>query len=523
MAFQFLKSTASKRKRTPPFNYAKLFLFFFGINVIKSSKELKWLSQTLSLYFHCINTFVMLVVCCCISRFKSVFSSLALVTCIITFSAWYAIHARQKECIKLQTDLKSLSRKIRINGDDRKTIRCFMRWSVFNILLICLVPATASAVLIYNTDHRSTRCNECWFSINSRLGRSIYSFLLQFSRQMVNWGLTYGIGIFFSCCCLELDAIAKKLLDEVTSRNKDSISPPDLSTSRDNTKFNSFRMMVAEELGQDCFNVEPMHGRNHDSSTNRLKNDLQTASSNDNQNLLKPFQHFYHSLNEMFGKRFSRNSRPQPIHSGANPYRKCFRTKSNLHPLQSESCFQTRRNSFENESYFLKEQMLTQNKFIYNHKARRSLYRLVVKAVYKLENTMSLPILLVVCNGFNELYRSLTHSIFHFKIEAPPHLIVLAVFYMVGATTTFLSVVLCADRLLKTCTLLRKAIMDDDPELTCVLQELPEMLQDDLELLEDKDNISLTAWGMFDVNKGFLVHILASLISFSVVLGQIKI
>lgn len=94
---------------------------------------------------------------------------------------------------------------------------------------------------------------------------------------------------------------------------------------------------------------------------------------------------------------------------------------------------------------------------------------------------------------------------------------------MVGATTTFVSVIFCADRLQKSCALLRKAIMDDHPQASCEFRELPGRLQDDLELLEDKDNIVLTAWGIFEVKKGVVVTTLASLISYSVVLGQIKI
>lgn len=475
--------------------------------MFRNNKKLTIMSWLLGISFHFACAFVILVVTCCVIKFPTPFSSLGIVTSLLTVVVWWATFAKRKQCIRLIGHLRNLNRMSYVARSSKNIILNSTRLSIVVILIICFVPATSSAILIYNTDSRSARCNECWFNVHSMLGKAVYTFFLQTARQLVNWGFVYCIASFYSCVCLKLDSSAQKLLEDLEFEDEDSIYPHlvtrDSSTNR--PKPDPFQIKFTPQLSQRCLKIGKIHYAKketiHDEPTyhrseGTFQNDSETHYPNRDPFKIKSIHY----------------PERESLHNGS--------TYHNEDSFQNESTIHWNSNPFQKDSYNDPNQEQIHNKC--NHHSIRSSYRLLVKTVCKLEDSMSFPILLVFCSCFNELYRSMTHCMFHFQINAPPHLIILAGFYMAGSIITFVSVIFCADRLQRSCVLLRKAMMDRSGVL-CGNRQLPERLRDDLELLEDKDNIQLTAWGMFEVKKGIVVTTLASLVSYTVVLGQIKI
>ncbi|GIY78256.1 uncharacterized protein CDAR_223331 [Caerostris darwini] len=156
------------------------------------------------------------------------------------------------------------------------------------------------------------------------------------------------------------------------------------------------------------------------------------------------------------------------------------------------------------------------------HQEKRQHYRDVVRTMMGLEDSLSLIIFLVFCNCFNEFFRGITQLLFHPEMNARPRIWVIAFAYFLGSSITFATAVFTADNLQQNFAFLRKTMLETS-EFKSEFTSLPELLQCDLELLEDKDNLQLTAWGMFSVKKGLMITALASLISYSVILGQLKL
>ncbi|KAF8796135.1 hypothetical protein HNY73_000550 [Argiope bruennichi] len=152
-------------------------------------------------------------------------------------------------------------------------------------------------------------------------------------------------------------------------------------------------------------------------------------------------------------------------------------------------------------------------------------YRRVVQIMIDFENSMSFLVFLVFCNCFNEFFRGLTQILYNPQAnETIRHetISIIAFAYFIGSGLTFIMTVFTADHLQQNFGLLRNLMLETS-DLMSKPSDLSDLLQYDLILLEDKDNLHLTAWDMFIVRKGLIITALASLISYSVILGQLKI
>ncbi|GBL93244.1 hypothetical protein AVEN_42682-1 [Araneus ventricosus] len=153
---------------------------------------------------------------------------------------------------------------------------------------------------------------------------------------------------------------------------------------------------------------------------------------------------------------------------------------------------------------------------------RKKRYRRAVLIMADFESSMSFTIFLVFCNCFNEFFRGLTQILHNPQGNERIRISVIAFAYFIGSGITFITAVFTADNLQHNFGLLRNLMLEtSDP--TSTSSNLSDLLQHDLTLLEDKDNVHLTAWDMFEVRKGLIITTLASLISYSVILGQLKI
>ncbi|GFT27861.1 uncharacterized protein TNCV_10711 [Trichonephila clavipes] len=149
---------------------------------------------------------------------------------------------------------------------------------------------------------------------------------------------------------------------------------------------------------------------------------------------------------------------------------------------------------------------------------KKERYKSLVLTVMDFDDGMSFIILQVFCNCLNEFFRVFTQILFNPNSTASVRIFILASFYFLGSAITFITVVFTADCLQHNFAFLRRTMLETSEFMP--MSPLPELLRCDLELLEDKDNIHLTAWGMFEIKKGLIITALASLISYSVILGQ---
>ncbi|GFT97352.1 uncharacterized protein NPIL_502661 [Nephila pilipes] len=351
--------------------YSKLMLFACGITLFNSIRKTKLISLGLGFSFHMICLATIIIVSCCFYKYRSSFSAFTVITNAITLITWWAMFSKRNQIVRILHCLKKLGRVYK-----SKPILYFVRFSIFTVFSIIVIPSITSAIFIHLSSNNEGKCNECWFHIPSPVLKMAYNFLLQVSRQFVNWGFIYTVALFYSCTCLELNRIVCKL-------NKD------------------------------------------------IK---------------------------------------------------------------------------QQEFYILRE--------------KKERYRNLVLTIMDFEDAMSFIILLVFCNCFNEFFRGLTQILFNPELNKSFRLLVLASFYFLGSGITFVTVVFTADNLQHNLAFLRRSMLETS-ELPN--SSLPELLRCDLELLEDKDNIHLTAWGMFDVKKGLIITALASLISYGVILGQLKV
>lgn len=151
-----------------------------------------------------------------------------------------------------------------------------------------------------------------------------------------------------------------------------------------------------------------------------------------------------------------------------------------------------------------------------------ALYSDIIKALQAIEEAMCSSISVVLAIGFAIFFRVVVAFLFHPIFQSKPYLVLSIATYMLGSFISFISVVVSADKLQNDIRKLRRMKLDSYYPLRDNSYSFDDVAEEFLSLMEDKGNIVLTAWKTFHIQRGLLVTAAVSVISYSVILGQLE-
>lgn len=150
-------------------------------------------------------------------------------------------------------------------------------------------------------------------------------------------------------------------------------------------------------------------------------------------------------------------------------------------------------------------------------------YCIAVKALKEIERSMAGIVSFVLLICFVAFIRSLTDFISHYMENKGSEGLITIFCFFLGSFVSFVIVVVGADKVQSSFQEMRQMVLSNLDKISMTESSFSEFTSMCLILIEDKSNIQLTAWKMFEVHRGLLLTAVASLISYSFLLNQFKI
>lgn len=147
-------------------------------------------------------------------------------------------------------------------------------------------------------------------------------------------------------------------------------------------------------------------------------------------------------------------------------------------------------------------------------------YDATVAAILKLEEALSLSMLLVLFTNFSEMFRIFTLILFIDPKRMNSNSISHSQIYFAQTAILFLVLIFAADSLqihfnvLRRKLLLSPYIFSGESEQTRFRKRLI--------MVEDQEYVKLTAWGVFEIKRTLILSAIASLITYGVLIQQLK-
>lgn len=145
----------------------------------------------------------------------------------------------------------------------------------------------------------------------------------------------------------------------------------------------------------------------------------------------------------------------------------------------------------------------------------------IIKALHEIEEAMCSSISVVLAIAFGIFFRVVVAFLFNPILQSVSYMAFNAATYLLGSFVSFISVVVAADKLQSNIRKLRRMKLNNFYVSRSNSYDLDDMTEEFLTLMEDRGSIALTAWKTFHIQRGLLLTAAASLISYSVIIGQL--
>lgn len=145
----------------------------------------------------------------------------------------------------------------------------------------------------------------------------------------------------------------------------------------------------------------------------------------------------------------------------------------------------------------------------------------IIKTLHEIEEAMCSSISVVLAIAFGIFFRVVVAFLFNPILQSVSYMSFNAATYLLGSFASFISVVVAADKLQSNIRKLRRMKLNNFYVSRSNSYDLDDMPEEFLTLMEDRGSIALTAWKTFHIQRGLLLTAAASLISYSVILGQL--
>ncbi|GBM83581.1 hypothetical protein AVEN_99444-1 [Araneus ventricosus] len=155
-----------------------------------------------------------------------------------------------------------------------------------------------------------------------------------------------------------------------------------------------------------------------------------------------------------------------------------------------------------------------------NSSAVINIYNITVKAITELEDSSSLAVLFVLFTNFAEAFRTFSLFFSTRDVNIYSSRVLLPGIYFLQTAFLFMLLIYSADTLQRHFRLLRKRVLEtiDIKEAKSV----HEGFRQSLKLIEDRERVRLTAWGMVEIKRTLVLTAVASLITYGVLLSQVS-
>lgn len=147
-------------------------------------------------------------------------------------------------------------------------------------------------------------------------------------------------------------------------------------------------------------------------------------------------------------------------------------------------------------------------------------YDIVVTAILKLEDSMSLAIFFVLFTNFVEMFRVFTLIIFINSQVITFYSFLQYALYFIQTSLLFLFLVFAADSTQANFNTFRKGVLESP--YTLQGENKLVRFRKKLVMIEDREYVTLTAWGVFEFKRTLILSAIASLITYGVILKQFK-
>ncbi|GFT32060.1 uncharacterized protein NPIL_479871 [Nephila pilipes] len=147
------------------------------------------------------------------------------------------------------------------------------------------------------------------------------------------------------------------------------------------------------------------------------------------------------------------------------------------------------------------------------------IYAVIVKAILELEDSLSFGVLFVLFTNFAEAFRSFTLFFSISNLKAEIQRVIFPTAYFLQTTFLFMLLIYSADTVQRRFNSVRKSV------LTLNVQEeknIHEVFRRNLKIVEDRELVKLTAWGMVEIKRTLILTAVASLITYGVLLSQLS-
>ena len=147
-------------------------------------------------------------------------------------------------------------------------------------------------------------------------------------------------------------------------------------------------------------------------------------------------------------------------------------------------------------------------------------YDIIVSAILKLEDSLSLAIFFVLFTNFIEMFRVFTLIIFINQSERSRQSLPQYGLYFLQTALLFLFLVFAADSVQINFNTFRKRLLGSP---FILLNENEQVrFRKKLVMIEDREYVTLTAWGVFEIKRTLILSAIASLITYGVLLQQFQ-